>query len=81
MASIIKNSKSANVQKVGKVKWYDTTKGFGFIESEDGNDVFVHYTGIPFVNGKKVNLSDDQRVSFEITEGKRGPQATNVSVL
>ena len=81
MASIINKNKSDNANKQGKVKWYDTTKGFGFIESEYGSDVFVHYTGIPFVNGKKVNLKDDQRVSFEITEGKRGPQATNVSVL
>ncbi|MBR4215450.1 MAG: cold shock domain-containing protein [Bacteroidales bacterium] len=80
MANIINKNKSAKVQKLGKVKWFDSTKGFGFIESEDGNDVFVHYTGIPFVNGKKVNLETDQRVTFEITEGKRGPQATNVSV-
>lgn len=64
----------------GKVKWYDTTKGFGFIEAETGNDIFVHYTGIPNVNNKKVNLMADQKVTFEITDGKRGPQATNVSV-
>lgn len=69
-----------NTQLTGKVKWYDTTKGFGFIEAEDGHDVFVHYTGVPNVNNKKVNLLADQRVTFEITEGKRGPQATNVAV-
>ena len=63
-----------------KVKWYDTTKGFGFIEGEDGHDIFVHYTGVPNVNNKKVTLLADQRVTFQITEGKRGPQATNVAV-
>jgi CspA family cold shock protein len=69
-----------NAQFNGKVKWYDTTKGFGFIEAEDGHDVFVHYTGVPNVNNKKVNLLADQRVTFQITEGKRGPQATNVAI-
>ncbi|MCQ2252688.1 MAG: cold shock domain-containing protein [Bacteroidales bacterium] len=64
----------------GKVKWYDTTKGFGFIETENGNDIFVHYTGVPNVNNKKVNLQADQKVTFLVTEGKRGPQATNVAV-
>lgn len=80
MANITNKTQTKKSQKLGKVKWYDTTKGFGFIESEDGNDIFVHYTGIPFVNGKKVSLVSDQRVSFEVTEGKRGPQATNVAV-
>ena len=70
----------AQTIRTGKVKWYDTTKGFGFIETEDGNDIFVHYTGVPTVNNKKVNLLADQKVTFEITVGKRGPQATNVSV-
>ncbi len=64
----------------GKVTWYDTTKGFGFIETENGNDIFVHYTGVPNVNNKKVNLQADQKVTFLVTEGKRGPQATNVAV-
>ncbi len=70
----------AQLTRTGKVKWYDTTKGFGFIETEEGNDIFVHYTGVKNVNNKKVNLLADQKVTFEITEGKRGPQATNVIV-
>ncbi len=65
----------------GKVKWFDTTKGFGFIQTEQGNDVFVHYSGLPVINGKIQNLESDQKVEFEITEGKRGPQATNVIIL
>lgn len=60
----------------GKVKWYDSVKGFGFIEQADGNDIFVHYTGI----NKNIKLKEDQSVVFDITEGKRGPQATNVSL-
>lgn len=63
----------------GKVKWFDTKKGFGFIHSEEGSDVFVHYTGIS-ANGFK-NLEKDQAVSFEIIEGKKGPQASNVQVI
>ena len=74
------NNKMAQLTRTGKVKWYDTTKGFGFIETDEGNDIFVHYTGVKNVNNKKVNLLADQKVTFEITEGKRGPQATNVSV-
>ena len=60
----------------GKVKWFDTKKGFGFIQSEDGNDVFVHYTSIQTEGFK--NLEQGQEVTFDITEGKKGPQASNV---
>ena len=63
----------------GKVKWFDAAKGFGFIQTEEGNDVFVHYTGIAKDGFKR--LDEGQAVSFEITEGKRGPQATNVVVI
>jgi CspA family cold shock protein len=70
-----------NTTKKGTVKWYDTTKGFGFIQTEEGTDIFVHYTGIP-QNGKGYRtLQADQKVAFEVTEGKRGPQATNVRVI
>jgi len=62
----------------GKVKWFDSKKGFGFIRSEEGDDVFVHYTGIS-QDGFK-NLEEGQEVEFEITEGKKGPQASNVKV-
>ena len=59
----------------GKVKWYNETKGFGFIKSEEGKDVFVHRSGLvsPF-NG----LSEDQEVEFEIKQGEKGPVAFNV---
>ena len=63
----------------GKVKWFDTKKGFGFIQSEDGDDVFVHYTSIQTEGFK--NLEQDQEVTFDITEGKKGPQASNVKAV
>ncbi|MCP4154071.1 MAG: cold-shock protein [bacterium] len=62
----------------GKVKWFDTKKGFGFIQSDDGSDVFVHYTSIQ-TNGFK-NLQEGQEVTFEIIEGKKGPQASKVEI-
>ncbi|WJY28551.1 MULTISPECIES: cold-shock protein [Sporosarcina] len=61
----------------GKVKWFSNEKGYGFIEADDGQDVFVHFTGI-LGEGFKT-LDEGQRVSFEIIEGNRGPQAANVT--
>ncbi len=64
----------------GKVKWFNATKGYGFIEREDGqDDVFVHYTAIQ-ADGFKT-LEEGQRVEFDIVDGKRGPQAANVKVI
>ncbi|MDY3979616.1 MAG: cold-shock protein [Tidjanibacter sp.] len=63
----------------GKVKWFDTAKGYGFITSEDGRDVFVHYTGINKEGFR--GLEKDQPVEFEIGEGKKGEQAVNVTVI
>ncbi|WP_301109810.1 cold-shock protein [Sporosarcina sp.] len=63
----------------GKVKWFSSDKGYGFIEADDGEDVFVHFTGIA-TDGFKT-LSEGQTVSFEVIEGNRGPQAANVSTL
>jgi len=60
----------------GKVKWFNESKGFGFIEQEDGPDVFVHYTAIQ-ADGFKT-LYEDQEVEFDIVEGPKGPQAANV---
>ncbi|WP_342512170.1 cold shock domain-containing protein [Sporosarcina sp. FSL K6-1522] len=60
----------------GKVKWFSNEKGYGFIEADDGEDVFVHFTGIVSEGFK--TLDEGQSVSFEIIEGNRGPQAANV---
>ncbi|MCY8599158.1 cold-shock protein CspD, partial [Bacillus vallismortis] len=62
-----------------KVKWFNNEKGFGFIEVEGGDDVFVHFTAIEG-DGYK-SLEEGQEVSFEIVEGNRGPQASNVVKL
>ena len=63
----------------GKVKWFNNEKGFGFIEVEGGDDVFVHFTAIQGDGFK--SLEEGQEVSFEIVEGNRGPQASNVVKL
>jgi len=60
----------------GKVKWFNESKGFGFIEQENGPDVFVHYTAIQSEGFK--TLHEDQEVEFDIVEGPKGPQAANV---
>jgi cold shock protein len=63
----------------GSVKWFNAEKGFGFIEVEGGDDVFVHFSAIQGDGFK--TLEEGQQVSFEITEGNRGPQAANVVKL
>ena len=64
----------------GTVKWFNATKGYGFItNSENGEDVFVHFSGI-VADGYKT-LEEGQSVTFDITEGNRRPQATNVVVV
>lgn len=60
----------------GKVKWFNSEKGFGFIERENGDDVFVHFSAIEGEGYK--SLDEGQDVSFDIEDGQRGPQATNV---
>ncbi len=60
----------------GKVKWFNENKGFGFIEREDGDDVFVHFSAIQGDGFK--TLTEGQEVEFEIVEGEKGPQAKNV---
>ena len=62
--------------ETGKVKWFNPEKGFGFIEVENGDDVFVHYSAIKGEGFK--TLEEGERVSFEIAHGNRGPQAANV---
>lgn len=63
----------------GKVKWFNAEKGYGFIEREDGGDVFVHFSAIQ-TDGFKT-LEEGQAVEFDIVEGARGPQAANVIKL
>lgn len=63
----------------GKVKWFDEKKGFGFIEKDLGGDVFVHVTG--FRNRELKTLEQGAAVEFEVTAGKKGPQATSVIVV
>lgn len=61
---------------VGKVKWFNDAKGFGFIQRDEGNDVFVHYTAIQG-DGYK-SLAEGQEVEFDLYDGAKGPQAQNV---
>ncbi|MBN2284691.1 MAG: cold-shock protein [Deltaproteobacteria bacterium] len=63
----------------GTVKWFSDRKGFGFIEMEDGKDIFVHHSAIQ-VDGFRT-LQEGQRVSFDIQQGQKGPAASNVKPL
>ena len=63
----------------GVVKWFNGTKGYGFITRDSGGDVFVHYSGIQ-MNGFKT-LEENRRVSFKVVDGAKGPQAVEVTAL
>ncbi|MBW1913477.1 MAG: cold-shock protein [Deltaproteobacteria bacterium] len=65
--------------ETGKVKWFNEKKGFGFIEQEDGPDLFVHYSAIESEGFKTLNENDE--VSFEVIESERGPKAQDVKKL
>ena len=86
------SSKNVSIEKVfsphiylevlemkGTVKWFNNQKGYGFINDEEGNDVFVHYSGLNMEGFK--SLEEGQQVEFDVTEGAKGPQATNVTKL
>jgi CspA family cold shock protein len=66
-------------RQTGTVKWFNGTKGYGFIEQDDGGDIFVHYSAI--VGDGYRNLEDGQRVEYSVTEGPKGPQAQDVVAL
>lgn len=63
----------------GTVKWFDNKKGYGFIKREEGDDIFVHYSAIKGDGFKTLN--QDEKVSFELVEGPKGPQASNVLTM
>lgn len=63
----------------GTVKWFNNTKGYGFLTTEGGEDVFIHYSAIQ-TEGYK-SLEEGQEVEFDVVEGEKGPQATNVTKL
>ena len=63
----------------GTVKWFNNQKGYGFISDEQGNDIFVHFSGIKSDGFK--SLEEGQAVEFDVVHGAKGPQATNVTKL
>ncbi len=63
----------------GTVKWFNSEKGYGFITTDEGNDIFVHYSAIKEEGFKTLN--EGEKVEFEVVEGDRGPQASNVEKL
>jgi cold shock protein len=76
----MKNSeKEMDAVAEGTVKWFDEKKGYGFIEQEDGPDVFVHFSGVSGDGFKTLN--EGARVTFEVEEGRRGPAAANVTMI
>jgi CspA family cold shock protein len=66
-------------REIGTVKWFNSGKGYGFIEREEGDDVFVHYSAI-LGDGFR-NLDEGQRVEFTVEQGQKGPQATGVTLV
>jgi cold shock protein len=69
-----------NTETTGTVKWFNSDKGFGFIEQKSGPDVFVHFKNILDTSGYRT-LNEGQQVKFKITRGMKGPQAEEVSII
>ena len=69
----------SNTTTTGTVKWFNDSKGFGFIEQESGPDVFAHYSAIASSGFK--TLAEGQQVSFTVTAGQKGPQAEHIQIL
>jgi CspA family cold shock protein len=67
-------------REIGTVKWFNSSKGYGFIERQQGDDVFVHFTSIRD-EGKFRTLEEGQKVEFTVTQGQKGPQADDVVVV
>ena len=63
----------------GKVKWFNSEKGYGFITTDEGNDIFVHYSQIQKEGFK--SLEEGERVSFDVVDGDKGPQASNIESI
>jgi len=76
---MLKKSFGGNNMQTGTVKWFNSEKGFGFIEVEGGSDVFVHFSAIQGEGYK--TLDEGQRVEFNVVQGNRGPQAENVTKI
>jgi CspA family cold shock protein len=74
-----KQKRDTQLKEQGTVKWFNASKGFGFIQRQTGDDVFVHFSAIQSEGYKSLN--DGQAVEFEVTTGPKGLQATNVSAL
>ena len=73
------NTKKGGNTMTGKVKWFNAEKGYGFITTEEGSDLFVHYSQIQKAGFK--TLEENETVEFEVVEGNKGPQAANVTSL
>lgn len=82
--SILNKKKGNDMAELvnGTVKWFNSEKGFGFIQPEDGSkDLFVHYRQINNTGYGRVSLEENQKVTFEVAQGEKGPQAENVTGL
>jgi cold shock protein len=72
------NNKGDTVKMIGKVKWFNEKKGFGFISVEGSKDIFVHFSAIVAEEGKYRTLAENAEVEFEVSETPKGPAAVNV---